>query len=144
MAKPFYRATLTGRKPFSSFTIPGTNPTVVVGRAGALLDAETAEKLKKALKAGAIPNLKADDVSIDEVDGPRGGASAETSDVAALQARVAELEAAAGANPATDLLDALTVEQLTDLAGKRKVTIDSKATKGDIISALLAPDEPSR
>ena len=67
----FYRATLTAAKPFSSFTTPGTDPTVVVNRRGAKLDAETASKLRAALRAGKVPNVKPEDVSIVEIDGPR-------------------------------------------------------------------------
>lgn len=138
MAKSFYRATLTGRKPFSSFTIPGTNPTVVVGRAGALLDAETAAKLKKALKEKSVPNVTADDVTVDQVDGP--SVSADTSeDLAAVRA-----EADALRTHSADVLNTLTVAQLTDLAGRRNVTVESGANKEDIVSALLAPAEPSR
>lgn len=170
MAKPFYRATLTGSKPFASFAIPGVSPSVVVTRRGALLDAETAKKLKAALKAGAIEGISADDVAIVAVDTPAGSkVSADTDDDAAQQveALTAERDEAAQAAAdfkderdalaqqvealtaaqaetdasklATDILDSLTVPELTKLAGTRKVEISSGAAKADIIAALTAP-----
>lgn len=64
----FTRATLTGAVPFNSFTIPGVEPSVVVNRRGAMLDAETTATLKAALKDGKIEGITADDVAIDALD----------------------------------------------------------------------------
>ena len=175
----FYRATLTAPKPFSSFTVPGTSPSVVVNRRGALLDETTTKALKKALKADRIPNVSADDVAIVKVDEP-GKTAGSTDDTEALRERVAELEerlAESGSADAdqletltaerdelsakydtalgerdalqaqlaesdsgtlaTGILGSMTVPQLTDLAKARKVEHDSKATKDEIISAIV-------
>lgn len=169
------RATLIARKPFSSFIIPGSDPSVVVDRRGALLDAETTTLLKKALKAGKVPNLKPEDVEIVDVDAPTTAAGAasgsSTGDSAELAKEVEalteerdeaaqaakgfkderdalakEVEALKGAASESDsvklasgILDSLTVPQLTDLAKARKVEHDAKASKADIIAAIVAP-----
>ena len=78
----FYLATLTARKPFDSFFVPGTNPSVVVNRRGARLDAETTKTLRQALKAGRVPDVSTDDVSIEKLDaGPRPAQSKGARDV---------------------------------------------------------------
>lgn len=114
----FFRATLTGRKPFSSFTVPGQNPSVVVNRQGALLDEDTARALKEALKAGDVPNVKPEDVAIVEVDQP--GKPSASDDVEALRDRIAELEdeveAAKDDDEPAKEVEALTAERDTAIA----------------------------
>ena len=133
----FSRATLTASKPFSSFTIPGTNPTVVVNRRGALLDAETTKLLKKALKAGEVPNVKPEDVAIETIDAP-GKPDASSSDATELRARIEELEdelAEARADTNSEDLDAMTVER-NELATKVE-TLEAQVAESDA-SALAS------
>ena len=143
----FYRATLTGRKPFSSFTVPGVSPSVVVNRQGALLDAETTRTLKKALKAGDVPNVKPEDVAIVEVADSRSadqpGKPAPSDDVEALRDRIAELE---------DEVEALTAER-DELSAKYDTAVgerdalraqledsDSTALASGILDSMTVPD----
>ena len=143
----FSRATLTGRKPFSSFTVPGVSPSVVVNRSGALLDAETTKALKKALKAGSVPNVKPEDVAIVEVEQP-GKRSASSNDAAELRARIEELEdelAEARADTNSEALDAMTVER-DELATKVE-TLEAQAAESDasalasgILDSLTVPE----
>lgn len=66
MSKPAATAQLTGRKPFSSFAVPGADPSVVVGRTPTALDADQLKALEAALKGEEIPGLSADDVLVEK------------------------------------------------------------------------------
>lgn len=165
---------LTGAKPFSSFTVPGVSPSAVVSRTPTMLGDDVVKALKKALKAGAIPNVTEADVEI--VALARSGKAASTTDAAlaeqvdaltverdnlttqidalgdtlqemrdenlalaeqvdALTAQAAESD---GTTLASDILDSLTVPVLSDLAKTRKVEVDAKAAKADVIAALVS------
>lgn len=58
---------LTGPVPFSSFAVPGVEPSLVVGRRPQLIDGDAEKALKAALKAKSIPGVTADDVAIESV-----------------------------------------------------------------------------
>ena len=155
----FYTAQLTGSHPFSSFTVPGVTTSVVIGRRPARLDEKTKDRLVEALKKGEIPNVKREDVLIEEVDGPKVSADTPGSDARAdelegqladltrerdeLRARADELEGQLAESDATALasgiLDSFTVPELTKAAKARGVDVKSDATKADVIGALVAP-----
>ena len=141
MAKSF-RATLTGSLPFNAFAIPGANPSVIVNRRGALLDAETAKQLKSALKAGKVEGVKLADVAIIEAEvAVSKGVSADTSGDDDLAGQVETLtaerdeavEAAAGFKDERDAL----AEQVETLTAAQAESDASKLASGILDSLTV-------
>ena len=62
-----YNVRLRGVLPFNSVSVPGQDPSVVVGRDGAMLTKAELDALKKGMGEGALSDLQEDNLQMEEI-----------------------------------------------------------------------------
>ena len=63
-----YNVRLRGVLPFNSVSVPGQNPSVVVGRDGAVLTKAELDALKEGMGEGALSDLSKDNLQIEKIE----------------------------------------------------------------------------